>query len=151
MFRCRRCGHATVSWRTLRQHQLNNHQSGRGDFQQPEWVEVHQQGFQDVYRQHIPSINLPHNDPAGAVRTYNYPLTDSGDLMQQIHTRINDIYAIQLHAFRFNLSLGLILHNVEDERYRFFHPYYNTDIFPTPLLIQKYGIFMLFSRGVYRL
>lgn len=51
--------------------------------------------------------------------------------------QIESIYDLRQSAFKINISLGLILQNVETGVFRFFVPYHNESIFLFPQLISN--------------
>ena len=48
---------------------------------------------------------------------------------------MDEIFTDQNGAFKINLSLGLILRNMESGEYRYFAPHVNDSLFPSPFLI----------------
>ena len=50
---------------------------------------------------------------------------------------INEIYQDQTNAFKVNLSLGLILFNIEKKIYHYFIPYHNTRVLSHPRMISS--------------
>ena len=67
---------------------------------------------------------------------YNFPLNDDFSL-QDLMNHIETVYNDQNQAMRMNLSFGLILRNTRTGEYRYFVPYYNENIFKTPLRISN--------------
>ena len=82
-----------------------------------------------------PPILQP-NAPGPNISVYNFPAGNDVD-EEQIAQAADAIYDQQDHAFKLNLSFGVILRNRETGEYRFFRPFYNDSVLDRPLYVSR--------------
>ena len=101
------------------------------------WVDSSDKDLESVYNLHKDIILQPHkkND---IVSSYNFPVRENVDIPEMME-QINLIYNDFDHSFKVNISMGLILKDVTDGRYRFFSPAKNTHVFDIPFYIKSQG------------
>ncbi len=68
--------------------------------------------------------------------TYNVPVNPDMTVAD-LETVLNDIYRTQSHAFKLNISFGVILRHVETEEVRYFRPYSNQALFDQPIFVGR--------------
>ena len=88
-----------------------------------------------MYEASAPLI-LQTNAPGPNISVYNFPAGNDVD-ENQISEAADAIYQQQDHAFKMNLSFGVILRNRETGEYRYFRPFYNDSVLDRPLYISK--------------
>ncbi|KAL4233467.1 hypothetical protein ACF0H5_008148 [Mactra antiquata] len=145
---CRLCNCVFSSHSELCHHRsLIHHQSEekRKSFQNNPWNEsdqlpwVKEDGTEDehlkiTYEQHRHLILKQKRVELTNEIRYNFPITNNlsvDNLVQQMEEIYNDFD----QAFKVNMSFGIILINIETNRYRYFAPYSNENIFHQPMLI----------------
>lgn len=64
-------------------------------------------------------------------KTINFP----ADAIADIVSKLEKITEEEKMSFRFNISVGFILQNIETGDYRYFIPDRNETLFPKPILI----------------
>ena len=139
MINCRRCNQTFNNRKDLYHHYMSLHQTGGSDLDQISFdhnpILEEDEDLQKVYDTHRSFIHDTHQiGPINSI--YNFPLLHTFDvetLMQQV----NEIYKNENHAFKLNLTFGLILQNRETKEYRFFKPYKNEEVFPRPIYVTK--------------
>ena len=57
--------------------------------------------------------------------------------MRELESNFEEIYLEQTETFKINAALGLILIHSETGEYRYFIPYHNMTLFPTPLTVSR--------------
>ncbi|KAL4233465.1 hypothetical protein ACF0H5_008146 [Mactra antiquata] len=153
---CRLCNCVFSSHSELYHHRsLIHHQSEekRKSFQNNPWNEsdqlpwVKEDGTEDehlkiTYEQHRHLILKQKRVELTNEIRYNFPITNNlsvDNLVQQMEEIYNDFD----QAFKVNMSFGIILINIETNRYRYFAPYSNENIFHQPMLISDRIVFNL--------
>jgi len=105
----------------------------------PPWVRddgTEDSDLKEVYMKHLVFILSPHIP--GKVRTvYNFPTNDLEGGENELLSHISQILEIEESSVKIDISLGLILQNVEDKSYRYFAPNTNVKLLPQPVLISK--------------
>ena len=88
-----------------------------------------------VYEANAPLILQP-NSPGPNISVYNFPAGNDVN-EDQITEAADAIYDQQHHAFKLNLSFGVILRNRETGEYRYFRPFYNDSVLERPLYVSR--------------
>lgn len=57
--------------------------------------------------------------------------------MHDMHQSLREIFGRQTHAFKINLSFGMILAHTETGRHRYFRPYDNQSVLEEPVLVSE--------------
>ena len=71
----------------------------------------------------------------GRKDVYNLPTNNLRDGIDEIWDKLEDIFTDQNLSFKVNLSLGMILRNIENGEYRYFASQTNETLFPSLFLI----------------
>ena len=79
---------------------------------------------------------------------YNLPTNNLRDGVDEIWWKLDEIFTDQNGAFKINLSLGLILRNMETGEYRYFAPHVNDSLFPSPILIGSRKYLRIFQNKI---
>ena len=79
---------------------------------------------------------------------YNLPTNNLRDGVDEIWWKLDEIFTDQNGAFKINLSLGLILRNMETGEYRYFAPHVNDSLFPSPFLIGSRKYLRIFQNKI---
>ena len=82
---------------------------------------------------------------------YNLPTNNLRDGVDEIWWKLDEIFTDQNSAFKINLSLGLILRNMETGEYRYFAPHVNESLFLSPFLIGSRKYLRIFQNKIRRL
>ena len=82
---------------------------------------------------------------------YNLPTNNLTDGVDEIWWKLDEIFTDQNGAFKINLSLGLILRNMETGEYRYFAPHVNDSLFPSLFLIGSRKYLSIFQNKIRRL
>lgn len=91
--------------------------------------------LKQVYEANAPLILQP-SAPGPNISTFKFPTTNAvGE--NEISQAADDIYNQQDHAFKLNLSFGVILRHRETGEYRYFRPFYNDSVLDRPLYISR--------------
>ena len=143
-FRCRRCTEVFDNRRDLYTHGIRKHYNQHGGALQPKpWGPNDMtpwngdDALRQVYKANAPLILENHRQgPLQSI--YNFPLTNDVS-MNQLMGYAEYVYRQQQRAFRLNLVFGVILHNRESDRYRYFVPYTNNGLFERLLYISRRG------------
>ena len=141
---CRICGELFANRRELYMHKADQH--GRGGLQDRPWQleedalwneeGVANDSLRRNYQVNEQHILRPHEE--GALRmTYNFPTLNLQGGLDEIMDRVREIYRSESSAFKINLSLGIILQNLEDNDFRYFVPYDNTALLDHPHTIAR--------------
>ncbi len=69
----------------------------------------------------------PHNQ-TNVISIFNAPVPVD-ITFEDIAASPNDIYSRQTHAFKINMTFGMILRHIETSEYRYFRPFSNQAIF----------------------
>ena len=85
----------------------------------------------DANRSHI----LADHKGRKGVNTYNFPVKNLSQDRNEIKEHLNKIVKIEGSAFKINLALGVILKNVQTNKYRYFIAYHNEMIFDSPHIV----------------
>ena len=147
MVTCRMCGDRFATHKELYNHRMITHkQTGSGKLQSDPWTEeiapwVNEDGSENesikrVYDQHRHLILRERAREGDVSSTYNFPIANNlslNSLMEQVEY----IYERSQHAFKLNISFGLILQNISDGSYRYFVPYRNEMLFMFPQVINN--------------
>ncbi len=126
---CRRCTERFENRRELHAHNMAVHfQGGAGNLQpapwgahSPPWEK--ENGDVDValrrcYETNSAIILEPHNQ-TDVISTFNVPVPVD-ITVDNIAASLNEIYSRQTHAFKLNLTFGMILRHIETGEYRYF-------------------------------
>ena len=144
MYRCRRCNERFDNRRDLYLHGMQSHYQVGGQLQDTPWGngpapwegdDETDDRLKTVYEANAPLI-LQTNAPGPNISVYNFPAGNDVD-ENQISEAADAIYQQQDHAFKMNLSFGVILRNRETGEYRYFRPFYNDSVLDRPLYISK--------------
>ena len=65
-------------------------------------------------------MNAPHDVSADLEHIFNFSVQGDADLIETVHNQIRNIFQLQNVSFRLNFSVGMILQNIETEKYRYF-------------------------------
>lgn len=135
--RCRICNSVFSNRRQLIHHRLRTHLIGKGDENAP-WV--NETGEINVKLKESYELNFPliaeQTESKSLYAFYNFPITNSFTI-DDIMMFVNKIYEAQNRVFRLNLVFGFILFNQEDNEYRYFKPYQNSEVFDFPFYISS--------------
>ena len=71
------------------------------------------------------------------VFTYNFPSNNLNGKLHEIISQLNDVVRQEPNAFKFNISVGMILKHRETDEYRYFIPYLNSTIFDHSFTVYK--------------
>ncbi|KAK3109123.1 hypothetical protein FSP39_023489 [Pinctada imbricata] len=142
-YKCRRCNERFDNRRDLYLHNMTNHYQVGGQLQDTPWGNQPapwegsstDERLKTVYEANAPLILQP-NAPGPNISTYNFPTGNDVD-EDQIRQAAEAIYDRQDHAFKLNLSFGVILRHRETGEYRYFRPFYNDTVLDRPLYISK--------------
>ena len=140
------CGYRCNSRRDLYCHQISQHGRG-GELQHTPWKQDSapwmddQGGIIDSSLKAIYDTNAPHilrSQPDGKVKKeYNFPSDNLSGGTTELMSCLKSIFDQQKHSFVFNISLGVILRNVENSEYRYYIPYKNANIFQENIRISS--------------
>ena len=104
------------------------------------WERPHQTDGKKL--QHEYEINSPHilsADREGILKMeYNFPTDDLRGGLDEIMENIHTIFRKEDHAFNFNITLGMILHNMETGEYRYYIPYLNSTLLDNNIHLSAY-------------
>lgn len=141
--RCRICNSVFSNRRQLIHHRLRTHLIGKGDYpwngdENAPWV--NETGEINVKLKESYELNFPliaeQTESKSLYAFYNFPITNSFT-RDDIMMFVNKIYEAQNRVFRLNLVFGFILFNQEDNEYRYFKPYQNSEVFDFPFYISS--------------
>ena len=79
---------------------------------------------------------------------YNLHTNNLRDGFDEIWWKLDEIFTDQNDAFKFNLSLELILRKMETGKYRYFAPHVNDSLFPSPFLIGSRKYLRIFQNKI---
>ena len=79
---------------------------------------------------------------------YNLSTNNLRDGEDESWWKLDEIFTDQNGAFKINLSLGLILRNMETGEYRYFAPHVNDSLFPSPFLIGSRKYLRIFQNKI---
>ena len=68
---------------------------------------------------------------------YNFPTNNLTRDYTEIRHHVTEIYREQQYAFRINLAFRMNLHNPETDEYKYYIPYYNSQILQYPFTISN--------------
>ena len=126
-YKCSRCDYKCTGRRILSRHITSQHGGDQPlqDFNArlPDDDDFRQE--YNVNQRHILANHRTEHDKT----VYNFPTSDL-DNPDEISNHLNHIFEHEDHAFRLNVSLGMILRDVSDNSYRYFIPYTNEQVFP---------------------
>ena len=100
------------------------------------WSEPYDSILKDTYKSNA-AFNLERDREGSVHSVYNLPLTNAFTI-QQLMTRVQDIYERQQYAFRLNLEFGLILRHTETGEYRYFKPFSSDTLFQRPIYVSRW-------------
>ena len=99
--------------------------------------EVSDSKLKKVNDMHRTIILQPHDESDAVQHVNNFPIRNNIN-MNNIREQIEEIYQRSTHAFKINLSFGIILINIDNGEYRYFKAYDNAEqIIPQPYRISK--------------
>ncbi len=143
---CRRCTARFQNRRELHAHNMEVHfQAGAGQLQpepwgahSPPWEKENGDVDVDLRRCYETNraIILDQHRLGPVLSTYNVPVNPDMTVAD-LETVLNDIYRTQSHAFKLNISFGVILRHVETEEVRYFRPYSNQALFDQPIFVGR--------------
>ena len=143
-YRCRRCDQRFDNRRDLYLHGMRQHYQVGGQLQDTPWGngpapwegdDETDERLKTVYEANAPLILQP-NAPGPNISVYNFPAGNDVE-EDQISQAAEAIYEQQDHAFKLNLSFGVILRNRETGEYRYFRPFYNDSVLDRPLYVSR--------------
>lgn len=90
--------------------------------------------FKEIYQKHFDTIRTRVNH--GRIKsTYHYLI--SGQYADfDIKATLQKICEEKRVGLKINIALGYILRNIRDDSLRFFHPSYNSKLFPLPVQVK---------------
>ena len=141
---CRRCQKRFQNRRELYLHGMREHFQVGGQLQEVPWGNQRAPWEEDnaiderlrtVYEANAPLILQP-NAPGPNISVYNFPAGNDVN-EDQITEAADAMYEQQHHAFKLNLSFGVILRNRETGEYRYFRPFYNDSVLERPLYVSR--------------
>ena len=68
---------------------------------------------------------------------YNFPTLDGNEGVEGMMEHVRSIFHRERNAFHINLSVGMILRNIETGEYRYFVPYFNSMLFNSNIRISR--------------
>ena len=154
-YKCVDCEEQFEKWFELRHHRAIYHSGVECDFYwkgipwetdssiRPPWetIETNEEGEEEIlidadlkalFDKNRATIGCGH-DKGRVEGIYNYPINDyhDGDI-QTLRLHLENIVECEEHAFRLNLSFGIILRHVTSGEYKYYAPYYNSMVFDHP-------------------
>ena len=146
--RCRTCKTTFSSHSELYNHRaLKHHQTEEikqtfqntlwSDSDLPPWMKedgVLDQDLEITYNQHRHLILKEKKSELTNEIRFNFPVSNNRTVENMVQ-QIEEIHSDIDNAFKINVSFGVILVNMDTRRYRYFAPYSNENVFPTPLMI----------------
>lgn len=147
--RCHACGLICPNRKELYAHKTKHYQTEEVEkaFQPEPWKQtgssppweqdgVINEDLKTIYRQHRHLI-LKQRKSEGRVSTsYNFPVDDSISVDDMI-SHIEEIYQESDVCFKINVSLGIILQEINQGTYRYFVPYHNETLLTVPMYIRN--------------
>ena len=113
------------------QHQFENFFQEHGE----RWGD--DQDLKEIYRRNLNEIR-DRDLINRKSRTYIRYLNECGlNLMESIEQSIEQVYRLQEHSFKLNISFSFILQNKETEEYRYYYASNNTQLVREPKLIRN--------------
>ncbi len=143
---CRRCTARFQNRRDLHAHNMAEHfQGGAGNLQpepwganSPPWEKENgtvDNGLKKCYQTNRALILEPHNQTE-VLSIFNAPVPVD-ITVEDIAAALNELYNRQTHAFKINMTFGMILRHIETGEYRYFRPFSNQAIFEAPIFIAR--------------
>ncbi len=146
--KCPLCGAYLPSANHLHLHITQRHppQFGAGEPQQPILRHndplfqnfPHPQRVEALYNSNLSYILAPHNFSNSNIHVYNFPVAGSVT-DNDIDTQMREIYHNEntQHAYKLDVSAGVILYNASRNLYRYFAPASNAYVLDDPLLVES--------------
>jgi hypothetical protein len=146
VYRCHQCSETFENREEHYVHRMRTHyQIGGGGLQARPWGDnsppwemedgTVNQPLWDNYEANTPYI-LEQHRPGPVQSFYNFPI-ENDVTVDQLMRFSEEIYRRQQHAFRINLTFGVILRNRETGEYRYFIPLTNKTAMENPVYISK--------------
>ena len=146
-FKCKECKQSFCNRKQLYVHQGLYHGGAHEDELEvapwrdhPPWIDdagnVNNE-LHDVFRANRRHI-LAHHRLAGISSTYNFPTSNLSGGINELTRHLRVIYEQENESFKINLSFGVVLRQVETGAYRYFVPYDNNTVFPSPISISSH-------------
>ena len=157
---CRRCDVIFEGRHELHLHQNTQHGGAlqnrpwrqEAHLDEPPWGDpVRDEPLRQIYEGNQNVILADGKIDKGRKVVYNLPTNNLRDGVDEIWWKLDEIFTDQNGAFKINLSLGLILRNMETGEYRYFAPHVNDSLFPSPFLIGSRKYLRIFQNKIRRL
>ena len=133
--RCRKCGFECKDRRELARHHVSQHGNAT-NLQEFEVDLGDDAGLKTEYETNRSHILAPNRQTrSGGV--YNFPTNNLAGGVQEIEAHLKKIYSEEDNAFRLNIALGLLLRDIKSGEYRYYIPYENEMLFPSPKTISS--------------
>ena len=154
---CRRCDVIFEGRHELHLHQNTQHGGAlqnrpwrqEAHLDEPPWGDpVRDEPLRQIYEGNQNAILADAKIDKGQKVIYNLPTNNLRDGVDEIWWKLDEIFTDQNGAFKINLSLGLILRNMETGEYRYFAPHVNDSLFPSPFLIGSRKYLRIFQNKI---
>ena len=158
-YQCRRCDVIFEGRHELHVHQNMQHGGAlpnrpwrqEAHLDEPPWGDpVRDEPLRQIYEGNQNVILADAKIDKGRKVIYNLPTNNLRDGVDEILWKLDEIFMDQNGAFKLNLSLGLILRNMETGEYRYFAPHVNDSLFPSPFLIGSRKYLRIFQNKIRR-
>ena len=159
-FHCRLCYEIFENRRRLHQHQNMQHGGAlqerpwraEAHLDEPPWGEpVRDDALRQIYEGNQNIILADAKINRGRKDVYNLPTNNLRDGIGELWDKLDDIFVDQNQSFKVNMSLGIILRNIDNGEYRYFAPQTNETLFPSPFLIGSRKYLRIFKNKLRRL